>query len=685
MIEIKSTKTQPQANDPQQRYATKGLNASSKTPAYIALFLAAVGLYLKSIFPGMSKTHEQLPDKHPEQEEPLEAMKAVAELPGQDAGQPAAQVQDPEKLGSGNQPGLLDLPRPASFTLVESPAFQFTEPKPPLEWFSPRTTSFQPAAANDNPGGGAGGGASGGGSGGGSGNAGGGGGAAPPQSGSPAGDGGTLPPDNGSDPGGGDGSGTGNTPDEPGPDDDDTNRAPRLSGPVYLMDVVGCATLAIGLSDLLAHAQDPDSDPLTVQNLTASTGTLNAVAGGWVFETDGFELGPVVISYEVSDGQFAVEQFAYFSIVKAPPIIGTEGADMLVGTLCADEIDGAGGDDVIDAGAGNDTVKGGSGDDNIVAGLGHDVVFGGAGHDVVFAGAGNDHVSGGAGNDRLFGEAGDDVLFGDEGDDQVSGGEGNDRLFGGAGNDTADGGEGNDTIDGGTGADALFGDAGDDRIDGGEGNDRIDGGDGNDIVLDGAGEDEVLGGAGDDYVVAALDGSNDTYDGGDGTDVLDYSAASEALTINLVAGTASGAEIGDDCVLAFEVINSGSGDDHVIIGVAGSIITGGDGNDIFEFDAPQDTPASSAILFQITDFQSGDRLRISKQDLFAEVFDKLENQFEKIYGEGIDGDEVRLRYSSDRTEEMGRKIVEADLDRDGVWETTIEADGQLVIVTVEGV
>ncbi len=63
----------------------------------------------------------------------------------------------------------------------------------------------------------------------------------------------------------------------------------------------------------------------------------------------------------------------------------------------------------------------------------------------------------------------------------------------------------------------------------------------------------------------------------------------------------------------------------------------------------------------------------------------MEDQFEKIYGEGIDEDQVRLRYSSDRSEEMGRKVVEADFDRDGVWETTIETDGQFILVTVESV
>src|SRR5690606_31136864 len=205
-----------------------------------ALLLAAVALYLKSIFPGTSRADEQSPDDRPEDEQAGEAMLAAAEVSGGDADHPAAPVQEFGQAGSGTQPGLFDLPRLVNFTLVESPAFQFIEPKPRLDWFTPRTTSIQPTAANDNPGGGASGGAGGGSAGGGGGGGLPGGGTSPPGDGPPKGDGETPDPGGGNEPGTGSGPGAGNDPDEPGledpgQDDEDTNRAPRLSGPIYLM------------------------------------------------------------------------------------------------------------------------------------------------------------------------------------------------------------------------------------------------------------------------------------------------------------------------------------------------------------------------------------------------------------------------------------------------------------------
>ena len=40
------------------------------------------------------------------------------------------------------------------------------------------------------------------------------------------------------------------------------NRAPRVTGPVYLPNVVGCDALLISVLVLLAGASDPDGDPL---------------------------------------------------------------------------------------------------------------------------------------------------------------------------------------------------------------------------------------------------------------------------------------------------------------------------------------------------------------------------------------------------------------------------------------
>ena len=249
------------------------------------------------------------------------------------------------------------------------------------------------------------------------------------------------------------------------------------------------------------------------------------------------------------------------------------------------------GDDNIDARGGNDIIIGGAGDDHIIAGSGNDIVYAGAGNDMVFAGSGNDIVFGGSGNDRLYGEDGDDTILGEEGDDFISGGSGADILLGGAGNDTLQGDAGNDTLDGGDGDDNLAGGADNDVMMGGAGNDSLSGGDGNDVLSDGAGWDTVHGGAGDDHVMAAADAADDVYDGGAGQDTLDYSTATFSVTVDLGSGTADGLDIGHDLIAAFEEVITGSGDDHIVAGSSSVSMTGGDGNDTFEFQRAEERSA----------------------------------------------------------------------------------------------
>ena len=330
------------------------------------------------------------------------------------------------------------------------------------------------------------------------------------------------------------------------------NRAPRVNGPVYLADVFGCAVALIGLSDLLRGASDPDGDALRIENVTVSSGTLTQTPSGWYF--DAAMLGPVTVTYQISDGKVSILQTAQFSVLKAPPIIGTQGDDILVGTNCADDVDGRDGNDNIDTRGGNDTVNGGNGNDHIITGSGDDLIFAGAGDDIVLAGLGDDQVFGGSGNDRLFGEEGRDTIFGESGDDTISGGEDDDLLFGG---------EGNDSVAGDLGRDTIHGDAGNDRLDGGGGNDNIfgqagadvlDGGFDDDFLSGGSGKDIVRGGDGNDTVAGDTDQVDDVYDGGAGVDTLDYTAVLYGSTIDLDEGTASSAEIGHDTISNFEIL-----------------------------------------------------------------------------------------------------------------------------------
>lgn len=170
-----------------------------------------------------------------------------------------------------------------------------------------------------------------------------------------------------------------------------------------------------------------------------------------------------------------------------PPIVGTDGNDIISGTAGADIIYARGGDDLVQAGggddevwggAGNDTIYGGAGDDTLGGGAGNDEVWGSAGDDVIYGGEGNDTLGGGDGADHLYGGSGDDIVYGGAGYDLLFGGVGDDELWGGAGNDTLWGGAGDDTLWGGTGADtfAFIAGSGDDVLvdfNPGEG-DRID-------------------------------------------------------------------------------------------------------------------------------------------------------------------------------------------------------------------
>lgn len=584
-------------------------------------------------------------------------------------------------------------------------------------------------------------------------------------------------------------------------DDDDprgpANRAPRTSGPVHLRDVSGCAAVLIGLSEFLANASDPDGDVLSIRSLKVSSGTITWTAKGWLYDPSG--LGPVTVTYEITDGKATVVQHAYFFVVRNS-IVGTDGDDVLLGTACADVIEGRAGSDLIDGRAGDDLIDGGSGDDHIVGGAGNDILRGGDGDDIIFGGAGHDQISGGEGDDLLFGGDGDDTVFGDGGHDQIHGGSGSDALFGGDGedlvsgeagddriegnngddtlsggdgNDVVSGGDGDDLIEGGAGADLLLDGAGRDTVSGGEGNDHVgvaldadrdvyeggagtdtldlsatergidvdlaqgsakgceigdngvsgfevvrggsgsdtisgsggnetlsggagddhihghggndalDGGAGNDTLADGTGRDTVRGGAGNDTVRAEADGTDDVYDGGEGCDTLDYSSSHSGITVDLTRGTASGCDIGNDAISGFETVVGGGGDDHFIVGGQPVALKGGGGSDLFEFTPPPPMSTPTTVLHEIVDFKAGDRIRMSKYDIFEKVFDRLEDQFESIYGKKVDEDDTRIRYRHERSESIDRTVIEADLDRDSIYETTIHIDGHRAIVVVE--
>ncbi len=498
---------------------------------------------------------------------------------------------------------------------------------------------------------------------------------------------------------------------EDGPEQDDpergTNRAPRHSGPVQLADIAGGAVGVIWLAHLLRNSRDPDGDPLSVTGLTlvSGNGTLTRRGEVWDYATDDPHSHTVTLRYLVSDGEFAVEQFASFEARPFVRIEGTEARDLLIGSIWRNEIDGGAGDDnilgrgradVIMGGEGDDLIHGGGGNDTIFGGPGNDTIFGGAGDDVIHGGDGDDLIRGGAGNDILMGDAGDDtihggagddVIFGGDGDDLIRGGAGNDILTGDAGDDTIHGGEGDDTIEGGDGDDLILGGDGDDLLVGGSGSDTIHAGAGDDTIVsgsgsafitDGPGRDLVLGGTGGDHLLVSPDGENDIFHGGAGWDTLDFSETAEGVHVDLVNGIASGAEIGEDGFDGFEEIAGGDGDDHFVIGDDPVVLVAGGGSSLFEF-----TGGGETVVHEIHNFKYGDRIRISEYKLFKEIIDELESDFKKIYGKAFDDDKVPFVVRHDELDGIRRTVIEADLNRDDSFETIILVQGSHVLTITE--
>ncbi|GAB3663126.1 peroxidase family protein [Ramlibacter alkalitolerans] len=228
-------------------------------------------------------------------------------------------------------------------------------------------------------------------------------------------------------------------------------------------------------------------------------------------------------------------------------------------------------------------------------------------------------IQGTAGNDVLVGDDRYERIYGLGGDDQLFGMGASDVLVGGLGNDVISGGDGDDTLDGGAGNDTLVGGDGDDILDGGLGNDTIDGGAGNDTILAGVGHgiDSVDGGDGDDTLVLTGNAANEmlrvvvaggsiasvgggtvqgveaiSADTGAGVDTLSYVGSTDAVVVDLGAGTASGFA----SVAGIENVIGTSGDD-LLIGAAGvdNVLTGGGGNDVFVVHDTTDVVSDSGV------------------------------------------------------------------------------------------
>lgn len=284
-------------------------------------------------------------------------------------------------------------------------------------------------------------------------------------------------------------------------------------------------------------------------------------------------------------------------------LVGIEGAaggsgnDTLIGSSLGDLLAGGLGNDSIDGGAGIDRASYQIAGAGVVVNLTTGTATGGSGTDTLVGienlrGSGfNDALTGDTGNNDIQARAGDDTVSGGDGDDFLQGEDGNDSLLGGNGEDLIAGGAGNDTINGGAQpvqAGRTFFDIAD--FSSATGSVTVNLGAGNGTAV-GQGTDVLVGiegarggSANDSLVGDALDnlfrgnGGDDTMVGGDGFDIVDYGNAGGEVSVDLGAGTATGAA-GTDSFSGIEMAIGGAFADTLLGSSGNDILRGNFGND----------------------------------------------------------------------------------------------------------
>ncbi|NEY92259.1 calcium-binding protein [Tabrizicola oligotrophica] len=109
------------------------------------------------------------------------------------------------------------------------------------------------------------------------------------------------------------------------------------------------------------------------------------------------------------------------------------------------------------------------------------------------------------------------------------------------------------------------------------------------VYVTGGGEDTVTGTSKDDLI---LDGAGaDTYNGRGGFDFISYTESTEAVHINLGAGTGAGGTAEGDRLTRIEaVLGTAQGDTLVTNGDQVTVLAGGAGDDLFEIDLSGTSP-----------------------------------------------------------------------------------------------
>lgn len=262
----------------------------------------------------------------------------------------------------------------------------------------------------------------------------------------------------------------------------------------------------------------------------------------------------------------------------------------------ADTITASSGSGIVVAGDGTNSITLGSGTNDVTTGSGNDTIVTGAGNTTVHAGDGTNSVTTTATVIDITTGIGNDTISALNGSGTISAGDGTNSIAIGGGNNT---------IIAGTGADTVTAGNGNNTFNLGSGNNTITAGNGNNTFISGDGNDNYTAGNGTNIFRGGL-GTN-SYIGGTGSNTVDYSLlTTTAVTLSLLAGTASGTGLSDtlsgiqnvtgtdfaDTVTGNTLANTiygGAGNDTITGGGGNDTMYGGNGNDTITGGTGNDT------------------------------------------------------------------------------------------------
>ena len=423
-------------------------------------------------------------------------------------------------------------------------------------------------------------------------------------------------------------------------------RAETASSPVNEHHSASGATPEIVEIDTLDY-----SDDTTGIKVDLGAGTVDGAETGHD-SFDGFEL---FVSSSGNDDIFGSDQADNVADGAGQDTVALEdGDDVLLAALDMDE-------DEFDGGDGIDTLDLSQHTSDLVIDI-EDGVYEGPetardhflNFEVVVLGSGDDDIEGSQRNDVVVDGAGQDTVALEEGDDTL-------RATPDMDEDEFDGGDGIDTLDLSQNTSDLVIDIEDGTYEGIEtATDHF------------SGFEAYVAGAGNDTVIAKDDVGGQSYDGQDGEDALDLSHVSEQLLIDMAAGVIKNTDGGLDKFEDFEAIVGTINDDVFIIGGKRVELTGGDGDDRYEFGNYEDIFAYAA---SIKDFSVGDKIKTRKL-YFSEKAEK-DSDYDGLHlavkcdDDSLDTSVVSFSYG----DEDGHEVTHFAVQEDDIYSTFITLKG----------